>query len=274
MGTVSVCPGSQSTCTKVCTCMYLTSRVDYTLARGPIGNSFSWPGFPVNLHQGLYLYVLDKPRVDYTLVRGPLMCVVQLGTVSVGPGSQSTCTKVCTCMYLTSRVDYTLVRGPLMCVVQLGTVSVGPGSQSTCTKVCTCMYLTSRVDYTLARGPIGNSFSWPGFPVNFLQGLYLYVLDKPRVDYTLVRGPLMCVVQLGTVSVGPGSQSTCTKVCTCMYLTSRVDYTLGRGRLSRGDQLGAIGPIGLRPALVIIIFLFFIIIIYFFDTRKNTGIRV
>ena len=38
-------------------------RVDYTLARGPIGNSFSRPRFPVNLHQGLYLYVLDKPRV-------------------------------------------------------------------------------------------------------------------------------------------------------------------------------------------------------------------
>ena len=39
---------------------------------GPIGNNFSWPWFPVNLHQGLYLYVLDKPRVDYTLVWGPL----------------------------------------------------------------------------------------------------------------------------------------------------------------------------------------------------------
>ena len=42
-------------------------RVDYTLAWGPIGNNFSRPRFPVNLHQGLYLYVLDKPRVDYTL---------------------------------------------------------------------------------------------------------------------------------------------------------------------------------------------------------------
>ena len=39
--------------------------------RGPIGNNFSRPRFPVNLHQGLYLYVLDKPRVDYTLARGP-----------------------------------------------------------------------------------------------------------------------------------------------------------------------------------------------------------
>ena len=29
-----------------------------------------------------------------------------------------------------------------------------------------------------------------------------------------------CIEQLGTISVSPGSQSTCTKVCTCMYLTS------------------------------------------------------
>ena len=39
--------------------------------------------------------------------------------------------------------------------------------------------------------------------------------------------------QLGTILVGPGSQSTCTKVC----------------RIGCGAQLGAIGPIGLRPAL-------------------------
>ena len=42
-----------------------------------------------------------------------------------------------------------------------------------------------------------------------------------------------CGAQLGTISVGPGSQSPCTKVC----------------RIGRGAQLGAIGPIGLRPAL-------------------------
>ena len=47
-------------------------RADYTLARGPIRNKFIRPRFPVNLHQGLYLYVLDKPRVDYTLARAPL----------------------------------------------------------------------------------------------------------------------------------------------------------------------------------------------------------
>ena len=32
-------------------------------------------------------------------------------------------------------------------------------------------------------------------------------------------------VQLGTISVGPGSQSTWTKVCTCMYLTSQMGYS-------------------------------------------------
>ena len=44
-----------------------------------------------------------------------------------------------------------------------------------------------------------------------------------------------CWVQLGTISVSPGSQSTCTNVC----------------RIGCGAQLGAIGPIGLRPALPI-----------------------
>ena len=42
------------------------------------------------------------------------------------------------------------------------------------------------------------------------------------------------------------AQSTCTKVCTCMYLTA--DYTLA-GPPWRGAQLGAIGSIGLRSAL-------------------------
>ena len=93
------------------------------------------------------------------------------------------------------------------------------------------------------RGQIGNNFSRPRFPVNLHQGLYLYVLDKPRVDYTLARGPLKRGAQLGTISVGPG-----------LYLyvldKPRVDYTLAWGPLRRGAQLGAIGPIGLRPALV------------------------
>ena len=40
--------------------------------------------------------------------------------------------------------------------------------------------------------------------------------------------------QLGTISVAPGSQSTCTKVC----------------RIGSGAHLGAIGSIGLRSALV------------------------
>ena len=42
------------------------------MVRGPIGNNISRPRFPVNLHQGLYLHVLDKLIVDYTLARGPI----------------------------------------------------------------------------------------------------------------------------------------------------------------------------------------------------------
>ena len=48
-------------------------------------------------------------------------------------------------------------------------------------------------------------------------------------------GLRMCGAKLGTSSVGSGSQSTCTKVC----------------RIGRGAQLGAIGPNGLRPALIV-----------------------
>ena len=32
----------------------------------------------------------------------------------------------------------------------------------------------------------------------------------------------------------------------------RIDYTLARGPLKRGAQLGAIGPTGLRPALLMV----------------------
>ena len=41
-----------------------------------------------------------------------------------------------------------------------------------------------------------------------------------------------CGAQMGTISVGPDSQSTCTKV----------------NRIGRGAQLGAVGPFGLRSA--------------------------
>ena len=44
-----------------------------------------------------------------------------------------------------------------------------------------------------------------------------------------------CGAQLETISVGPGSQSTCTKVC----------------RIGRGAQLEAIGTIVLRLALMV-----------------------
>ena len=51
----------------------------YLVASGPAleGAGPKWEQFqsaqffPVNLHQGLYLYIFDKPRVDYTLARGP-----------------------------------------------------------------------------------------------------------------------------------------------------------------------------------------------------------
>ena len=56
-----------------------------------------------------------------------------------------------------------------------------------------------------------------------------------RLQWLGVRraGLMRCGAQLGPISVGPGSQSTCTKVY----------------RIGRGAQLGAIGPIGLRQAL-------------------------
>ena len=33
------------------------------------------------MHQGLYLYVFDKPRVDYTLARGPVRRRAQVGPI-------------------------------------------------------------------------------------------------------------------------------------------------------------------------------------------------
>ena len=45
---------------------------------------------------------------------------------------------------------------------------------------------------------------------------------------------MRCGAQLRTISVGPGTQSTCTKVC----------------RIGRGAQLGVVG---LRQALVIVV---------------------
>ena len=53
-----------------------------------------------------------------------------------------------------------------------------------------------------------------------------------------------CGTQFGTISVSPGSQPTCTKVC----------------RIGRGAQLGSIDPVGLRPALYIYLSVFHFII--------------
>ena len=47
-------------------------------------------------------------------------CRAKLGTILVNPGSQSTFTKVCT----------------IGCMAKLGTILVNPGSQSTFTKIC------------------------------------------------------------------------------------------------------------------------------------------
>ena len=44
-------------------------------------------------------------------------------------------------------------------------------------------------------------------------------------------------------------KTTTTKIPRYELDKPRVDYTLARGTLRRGAQLGAIGPIGLRPAL-------------------------
>ena len=58
--------------------------------------------------------------------------------------------------------------------------------------------------------------------LNWYLNLGLTQLDK---HVLVIRAGLRrCGVQLGTISVGPGSQSTCTKVC----------------RIGRGAQLGAI----------------------------------
>ena len=58
-----------------------TSQAESRLhsSAGAIGNKFCRPRFPVNLYQGLYLYVLDKPRVDYTLAQEQLVQLADPG---------------------------------------------------------------------------------------------------------------------------------------------------------------------------------------------------
>ena len=72
-------------------------------------------------------------------------CGAQLGVISVGPGSQSTCTKVCRigrgaqlgAIAVGPDTQSTCIKVcRIGCGAQLGVISVGPGSQSTCTKVC------------------------------------------------------------------------------------------------------------------------------------------
>ena len=60
----------------------------------------------------------------------------------------------------------------------------------------------------------------------------------PPINITGWDGLRSCGAQLGTISVGRGSQSTCSKVC----------------RIGRGALLGAIGRTGLRLALITYIY--------------------
>ena len=96
-------------------------------------------------------------------------CGAQLGVISVGPDSQSTCIKVC-------RIG---------CGAQLGVISVGPGSQSTCTKVCRIGRGAQLGVISVGRGPsqlaprpveLGARPNWEQFwsaqvTVNLHQGL-------------------------------------------------------------------------------------------------------
>ena len=72
-----------------------------------------------------------------------------------------------------------------------------------------------------------------GWNENWRNNVYIciwflrFVMGQPRARIK------KCGAKLGTLLVGPGSQSTCTMVC----------------RIGRGAQLGAIGPVGLRLAL-------------------------
>ena len=70
-------------------------------------------------------------------------------------------------------------------------------------------------------------------PSRSMNGLLPYIRR-----YMTRAGLRRCGAQLGIISVGPDSQSTCTNVC----------------KIGRGSKLGAIGPIGLRPALHITVF--------------------
>ena len=130
--------------------------------RGPIGNNFSRPRFPVNMHQGLYLYVLDKPRVDYTLARGPLMRGAPL-CAGLPYAHDPIGNK--------PRVDYTLARGPLMrgaplCAgpnwEQFQSAQVpsqhAPRSVLVCTRQAESR-LHSSAGPPYARGPIGSNWS-------------------------------------------------------------------------------------------------------------------
>ena len=216
------------------------------------------PRFPANLHQGLYLCVLDKTRVGYTLARGPLRRGAQLGTI--GPigfrparaPSYDTIIEQCLCsvcspgiyieremFYLTTHSTHSIYGYMasdiwlrtfflLLCFLNISVIIIISVDgkwpdwsilrRDQCQGDCRQLVYWSRTCTPPTGGGHCSGPNWEQFPTkrvpaNLHQGLYLCVLDKTRVGYT--------VSQLGTISVRPGSQPTCIKVCTCVYLTRR-----------------------------------------------------
>ena len=78
-----VCGSDGRTYSKLCNMINIVHVGVPLLMSGPAlgGAGPSRPRLQVNLHQGLYLYVLDKPTVDYTLARGPLRRGAQLRAI-------------------------------------------------------------------------------------------------------------------------------------------------------------------------------------------------
>ena len=156
--------------------------------RGPTGNIFNRPRFPVNLHQGLY-----NLRVDYTLARGPLIGAghnweqfqsaqvrSQLAPRSVQPESR---------LHSIAGNNWEQFQSAQV-PSQLAPRSVQPESRLHSSAGNNWeQFQSAQVPSQLAprsvqpesrlgaTGPIGSNFSRPRFPVNLHQDLY-----NPRVE--------------------------------------------------------------------------------------------
>ena len=80
-----VCGSDGRTYSKLCNMINIVHVGVPLLMSGPAlgGAGPSRPRLQVNLHQDLYLHVLDKPTVDYTLARGPLRRGAQLRAIGL-----------------------------------------------------------------------------------------------------------------------------------------------------------------------------------------------